>query len=223
MGTRPWEPRPPRRRPATGEAAGEATETKPAPKRREEPSDERLPHRDRRRRDVHRRRRPAPDGVLVVEKAPTTPDDQSRGVVDAIAPDRRGRAARTSTALAGADRGHRARHDDRRQHDDPDVGRADRAARHPGLPRRDRDAALLQGGHLGPGAAARRTRSPARRVRLEIDRAHDRRGRGRSTPSTRTACVRASAACRRSGVQLDRGRVPALLHQPRSTSCAPAS
>ena len=62
--------------------------------------------------------------------------------------------------LLAADAHDRARHHHRRQHDDPDVGRADRSAGHRGLPRRDRVPPVLQGGHLGPGAAGARTRSP---------------------------------------------------------------
>ena len=40
--------------------------------------------RSRRRRDIHRCRADRGDGRLVTAKAPSTPDDQSRGVIDAV-------------------------------------------------------------------------------------------------------------------------------------------
>ena len=63
----------------------------------------------------------------------------------------------------------RARHHRGGQRHDPDDGGPDRAAGDRGVPRRDRDAALLQGGHLGPRATRPRNPSPAAGVRLEID------------------------------------------------------
>ena len=109
-----------------------------------------------------------PDGSILLEKTPTTPDDQSDGVLAGI-----GRLAEAEkltdvTALLGqcesivhgttaADNTH-----------DPDDGSPDRPVGHRGIPRRDRDAAVLQGGHLGPrlpGAGAHRPPAGAARDR----------------------------------------------------------
>ncbi len=92
---------------------------------------------------------------------PTTPADQSEGVLAGLARARRPRRAHDPGCPAGAHGFDRARDDHRRQHDDPDVRRGDRAARHRGVPRRDRAAPLLQGGHLGSGVPGARPRSPA--------------------------------------------------------------
>ena len=92
-----------------------------------------------------------------------TPDGRDRArqdADDARRPvDRRDERPRRSSPSASASRSPtfcararhpRARHDHRRQHDDRDERRGDRAARHRGPPRRDRAAPLPQGGDLGP-------------------------------------------------------------------------
>ncbi len=128
----------------------------------------------------------------------------------------RGRLAR------GAARAHahdRPRHDRRRQHDDPDDGRPDRLARHRGVPRRDRAAPLLQGGHLGPGVPAagpdRQAAGPPRDPRT----AH-RRGRRRSPPRRGRGATR-NATPARVRRDVDRDRVPALVRQPRARAASP--
>ena len=100
--------------------------------------------------------------------------------------------------LLAADRVDRARHDDRRQHDDPDDGRHDRAARHRGVPRRDRAAALLQGGHLGPGLPGAGADRPASGPPRDPRAAHRRR-RGRD-PARRGRGPRATRRLRAFGV-----------------------
>ncbi len=91
-----------------------------------------------------------PDGSLVLEKVPTTPADQSGGVLDGL-----GRLAEAEGLQTGRppdpDRVHRPRHHRRRQRHDPDARRQHGPDRHPRLPRRDRAPSLLQGRHLGPG------------------------------------------------------------------------
>ena len=112
-----------------------------------------------------------PDGSVILEKTPTTPEDQSDGVLAGIGRLAEAEGLADVTALLRALRLDRARHDDGGQHHDPDVGSRDRAHGHRGIPRRDRDAAVLQRGHLGsrvPGAGAHRPSPVARRrVRLE--------------------------------------------------------
>ena len=58
-----------------------------------------------------------------------------------------------AAGAAGADRSRRARHDDRRQHDDRDERRGHRTDHDRGPSRRDRAAPRLQGRHLGSGAS----------------------------------------------------------------------
>ena len=82
----------------------------------------------------------------------------------------RGRAssARTSPAFCPSRGSGRARHDDRRQHDDRTGRRGGRAARHRGPSRRDRDAPRAQGADLGPVVSGRRSPIARRRARIAI-------------------------------------------------------
>ncbi len=99
-----------------------------------------------------------PDGEVVLDKTPTTLDDQSIGVMNGLAAARRPVRPPALRAVRRA-RHPRARHHHRRQHDDRDERRADRPARDRGASRRDRDAPRPQGADLGPdvpGTAADR-------------------------------------------------------------------
>ena len=118
---------------------------------------------------------------------------------------RRPRGSPASATLLAATTLDRARHHDGRQHDDPDVGRADRTARHRGLPRRDRVAALLQGGHLGPRLPrARADRAPSGPPR--DPRAGHRRGRRRHAARRGRPSARRRRGCARSASRRSRSR-----------------
>ena len=153
-----------------------------------------------------------PDGEVVLDKTPTTLDDQSTGVMNGLGQlaERFGAAARRPLPRA---RHRRPRHHHRRQHDDRDERRAHRPARHRGPPRRDRDAPGPQGGDLGPVLPRAAADRPAPGPHPD-PRAHRLRGRGRCSRSTRTRCAPACGGCRQLGVQLDRGHVPVLVREP---------
>ena len=182
----------------------------------------RLPHRHRRRGDVHRlRARCAPTATVVLEKTPTTPADQSIGVLAGLARLAEAEGLPTCAAPARAHRVDRARHDDRRQHHDPD----DRRRRpgcivtegfrdeielrrcfkediwDPALPAPDADRP--------PPGAPRGARAP------------DRRGRGRRTRSTRRPCARRRSRLRAFGVTSIAVVVLALVPQPDARAAGP--
>ena len=105
-----------------------------------------------------------PDGDIVLDKTPTTLEDQSVGVMNGL-----GQLARALRPLAHRPlrpaRHPRARHHDGRQHDDRDERRRDRSARHRRPPRRDRAPALPQGADLGPvGTGPVADRPPRARI-----------------------------------------------------------
>ena len=135
-----------------------------------------------------------PDGSIILEKTPTTPEDQSDGVLAGIARLAEAENLADAAALLGQTasivHGTTAADNSMIQM----TGAPDRPARHRGLPRRDRDAALLQGGHLGPELPGPRAHRPppgparGRRARHRV--------RARSTASsTRRACARRRPGC----------------------------
>ena len=74
-----------------------------------------------------------PDGSVALEKSPTTPTDQSEGVLSGIGQLADGEDIDLATML-GSYRFDRARHDNGRQRDDPDEGCVHGSACNGGLP-----------------------------------------------------------------------------------------
>ena len=173
-----------------------------------------LPRRRRRRRHVHRPHLRHPGGDVVLDKTPTTLDDQSTGVMNGLGQlaERFGVACTefcaeldivvhgTTTADNTMIEMNGARHG---------------PARHRGPPRRDRDAPRPQGDDLGPvvPGPARRSRAggPASRSRERMD--FDGNVMLALDEDAVRAGVRRLQAARRA---VDRGDVPVLVREPRA-------
>ena len=161
-----------------------------------------------------------PDGEVVLDKTPTTLDDQSIGVMNGLGAARRAlRPRRSPEFCAQLDilvHGTTTADNTMIEMNGAATGLlVDR-----GPPRRDRDAPGPQGGDLGPdvpGAAADRAPPgphPDPRAHATIE--------GEVLlPLDEEAVRRGVRRLRQLGVDVDRGHVPVLVREPRSTSGAP--